>query len=153
MIYQTDPLMGKYYNKYGCLFTSIAYARELLRGHVWTASDLRSKWDESIAKGAITGDLNGDGDMDDPGELVINDHDAVCRILFVDLAYIPGHHNPDTAIDDKTYAVGAFFNPRTNFTHFAAVGRDKKVIFDPIKGGSVTCREGYLKSLRLYSIL
>jgi len=152
MIYQTDAPMGKYFNKYGCLFSSIAFARPFLGGPDWTHADLRDKWDTAIIKGILSGDLNLDGDMDDAGELEIQDHDAVCVLLECPLSYIPGHHNPATPITADLYAVGAFFNPRTKFTHFAVVDKNLKVVYDPIKGGSVTCREGYVKSLRLYSI-
>lgn len=153
MIYQTDPSLGKWINKYGCLFTSIAYAREYLRGHKWTAKEIYDAWMKCIEIDAISGDLNADNDMDDPGEAIINDHQKVCDVLWTDLTYIPGHHNINTPITASLYAIGEFYNPRTRFTHFAVVDKDKKVLFDPIKGGSITCREGYLKSLRLYSIL
>ena len=153
MIYQTDPRLGRYYNKYGCLFTSIAYAREYLGGPDWTPNELRAKWEYCIARGFISGDMNKDGDMDDDDELVIQDHNNVCSILGVPLSYIPGHHNPNVVIEKDMYAIGAFRNPRTNFVHFAVIDRNKKVIFDPIEGGSRTVREGYLKSMRLYSVM
>jgi len=150
MIYQTDRRLGRYLNKYGCLFTSIAFARPYFGGRDWTAEELREKWDTAIIKRFISGDLNLDGDMDDPGELEIQDHNAVCNLLNVPMSYIPGHHVPAAPIEPNMFAIGAFFNPRTKFTHFAVINRDKQVIFDPIQGGSVTCREGYLKNMRLY---
>lgn len=152
MIYQTDRRLSKYLQKYGCLFTSLAYARPYLGGKDWGAGELQGVWDEAVAKGVLSGDLNKDGDLDDAGELEIQNYPILLRMLKVPLIWIPGHHPPETPIEKGVYAVGAFFNPRTKFTHFAVIDREKKVLFDPIAGGSVTCREGYLKSLRLFSI-
>ena len=152
MIYQTDRRLSKYLNKYGCLFTALAYARPYLGGREWGAIALQGAWDEAVAKGILSGDLNKDGDLDDPGEIEIIDYSSLLRLLKVPLLWIPGHHNPDTSIEKGIYVIGAFFNPRTKFTHFAVVDSKKKVIFDPIEGGSITCKEGYLKSLRLFSI-
>jgi hypothetical protein len=152
MIYQTDKRLGRYMNKYACLFTSIAFARPYLGGAEWGAEELREKWDTAIVRGYLSGDLNLDGDMDDPGELEIQNHDAVCDLLGAPMFNIPGHHNPAVIIEPDMYAIGRFFNPRTEFKHFAVINREKKVIFDPIFGGSVTCREGYLLDMRLYSI-
>lgn len=153
MIYQTDPKLGRYMNKYGCLFTSIAFARPYLNGKDWSASELREAWDTSILKGWISGDLNLDGDMDDKGELEIQNYPEVCKVLGNKVSWIPGHHHPETKLDDSMFIIGAFFNPRTSFTHFAVIDTHLKVVFDPIYGGSVTCREGHIKSLRLFSIL
>lgn len=152
MIFQSNPLLGKYMNKYACLFTCIAFARPYLGGEDWTPEGLRDAWDTAIANRFISGDLNLDGDMDDPGELEIQNHDGVCKTLGVSICYIPGHHNPSTQILNDMYAIGNFYNPRTGFNHFAVINRWKNVVFDPIQGGSITCKEGYLKDIRLYSI-
>lgn len=152
MIYQTNRKLSKYFNRYGCLFTSIAYARPFLGGKDWTAQELQEKWNKALKEGILSGDLNNDGDFDDAKELEIQDYPRLLKLLEVPLEWIPGHHNPAMALVGPLFAVGAFFNPRTKFTHFAVVDHTKKVIFDPIEGGSVTCREGYLKSLRLFSV-
>jgi hypothetical protein len=152
MIYQTDKRMGRNINKYGCLFMSTAFARPYLQGIDWTANELRAKWESAIALRIMSGDVNGDGDYDDPEDLVIQSHGALCKHLGVPLHYIPGHHNPSVVIESDMYAIGEYYNPRTRFHHFVVLDRNKKIVYDPIESGSVTAREGYLKSMRLYTI-
>jgi hypothetical protein len=147
-IRQTDPKLNMWIKKYGCLFMSLAYAS----GKEYGASQLNLIWDTCVAKGWITGDLNHDGDLDDANEAIIVDHDAVAKALGAKLAYTNKHYPPETPIPYGYYAVGQFYNPRTKFKHFVVIDREKKVVYDPIPD-SVTVREGYLYSIRLYKIL
>jgi hypothetical protein len=111
---------------------------------------LNTKWMEAIDKGIISGDLNKDGDMDDKKELEIQDHNKLLKHLNIPLRYL-GSFPPDIVINDSQYAIGEFYNKRTDFTHFVSLDSNKKVEYDPIKD-SVTVREGTLKTIRLYGV-
>lgn len=147
MIYQTDKGLDPVIQKYGCLFMSLAWASDIK----YTAMELNKIWYACIAKGHISGDLNRDGDMDDNGEAEILSHDGVARELGSCLAYTNAHNSPTVNIPAGYYAIGAYYNPRTRFTHFVVINRDKEVVYDPIPH-SVTVREGYLKSIRIYKV-
>lgn len=159
MILQTDPVLGPYMNKYACLFLDIAYAREYYLGHVWSKEELKRLWTEAIVSKILSGDLNGDGDMDDKGELEIQSHSAVASLLASPIRLIPpsgpglvhGHFPPTTLIMNR-YAIGCFYNPATNFRHFGVLLPNRQVIYDSM-GRSVTIKEGYLESLRLYEVV
>ena len=149
MIYQTDRRLDRNLNHYGCYFVSLAYFRPFRMGHDWTASELQEAWLEAIRVGAITGDLNTDGDMDDDGEAVIVNPDLLCHVLGLPLKYKDGHFPLDTPIPEGAYVITEWYNPDTKFRHFV-VGQRKPAQFDPIGGGSRTVREGYPVSLRIY---
>lgn len=143
MIYQTDKRLPAAMQKYGCAFTSLAWYREKFHGKPWTAEELADAWTGAIKAGLISGDTNGDGDMDDPGEATILDWQGVANFLGLRLQYL-GKFHPGAKEAVGAFTVAAWFNPSTKFTHFV-VGEARPVIFDPIEGGSVTARDGYLK--------
>jgi len=146
MIYQTDPAMPKAAQKYGCAFVSLAFYRERYLHRPWKADELSAAWTGAIAGGIISGDLNGDGDMDDPGEATIQDWNKLAEYLNLPVQYLgkfPLSHPLNRALH---FAITAWLNPRTKFTHFV-VGDQKPVEFDPIAGGSVTVREGAPREL------
>lgn len=151
MVYQTDFKLNSPLMKYGCLFLSIAFAREYLRKEPWEAKVLLDAWDQALEKGIISGDINLDGDLDDSGEAEIQDYPGILALLKVPLRW-GRFGQPNEVISTGTYVIGAFYNPTTKFKHFAVVDHNKKVIYDPIRGGSITCRDGYLESLRLFTI-
>ncbi len=137
MIYQTDKSLPKALQKYGCAFTALASYREFYGKVPWTARELADSWNSAIAKGIISGDLNGDGDMDDPGESTIQDWGRLIKHLGLPLVY-KGKAKLGTKAD---FAICAWLNPRTGFVHFV-VGDKRPVFFDPIYPGSVTVKEG-----------
>lgn len=167
MLFQTNPFFGKYINKYGCLYMVIAFAKERYERYIWRKEDLKRLWSEAIGNGTgigesiITGDLNHDGDMDDKGELIIQSHTKLAQLLGSPIrmiepngpGLIKGHFPAKYPILPSQYAAGCFYNPRTNYRHFCAIDHTKRVIYDPIEGGSVTVREGYLETIRLYEVL
>ncbi len=143
MIYQTDKRLPAALQKYGCAFVSLASYRESEMGKPWTVEALGAAWEGAIASGLITGDLNGDKDFDDPGEATIQDWGGLAQYLGLRLQYL-GKFHPGAREAVGAFVVSAWYNPKTVFTHFA-VGDSRPVIFDPIEGGSITCRDGYLK--------
>lgn len=161
MIYQTDKALSREIQKYGCAFCSLAYYREKQGGPSWTARDLNAIWGLAKDQGIISGDLNGDGDTDDPGELEILNWNSLARLMGLPLRILT---RPDSVGGITTHfpvghplAVGKFviaqwFNPDTNFRHFV-IGTSRPVEYDPIMGGSVTVREGYAETIRIFEEL
>lgn len=143
MIYQTDKRLPPALQKYGCAFVSLAYYREHFMDRQWTVEELAAAWEGGIASGLITGDLNGDKDFDDPGEATIQDWGGLAQYLGCRLQYL-GKFHPGAKEAVGAYVVAAWYNPRTLFTHFA-VGDSRPALWDPIEGGSITCRDGHLK--------
>ena len=64
--YQTDKkTLQVLYKKYGCLFKSIGYFSK----KDISVEEQNIIWDILVRNGYITGDLNGDGDVDDALEV------------------------------------------------------------------------------------
>ena len=110
---------------------------------------LNNIWSEALTRGAISGDVNGDGDMDDSDELLILDKDLLLRIAGLRLRYLGSFAPSDIVKEEGQLYIGELFNRRTNFTHFVALDKDFNIVYDPIQN-SVTAREGVLKSVRVF---
>jgi hypothetical protein len=150
MKYQTDTQLTHYINKYGCFYMCICYWIKWKTAKIEPSySFLNSTWFDAIERGAISGDINKDGDMDDNGELLILNKDKLLSVAGIRLTYI-GSFSPDHEISDGQYAIGEFYNNRTEFTHFVVIGKDKSRMYDPIFK-SVTYREGKLKTIRIFA--
>lgn len=147
MIFQTDLRLPGSMQKYGCAFVALAYYRERYQNRPWTAEELGAAWLGAIAGGLISGDSNRDGDLDDAGELEIQDWAAVAHFLGLRLQYL-GRFHPGAPQAIGAYVVSAWWNRITDFTHFVA-GDSRPVLFDPIEGGSVTVKMGFLKPSHL----
>jgi hypothetical protein len=142
--YQTDKKHSSTIQKYGCLFKSIAYFSK----KDISVEEQNSIWDILVRNGYITGDLNGDGDVDDALESIILDHDAVSDALGSDIEYLDAHFPPDTPIPTNCVAIGCF---KWKHTHFAVLDRKKNVIYDPTPNSN-TVKYGKLASIRLYKV-
>jgi hypothetical protein len=142
--YQTDKKHSSAIQKYGCLFKSIAYFSK----KDVSVEEQNIIWDILVRNGYITGDLNGDGDVDDALESMILNHDAVADALGSDIEYLDAHFPPDTPIPSNCVAIGCF---KWKHTHFAVLDRKKNVIYDPTPNSN-TVKYGKLISLRLYKI-
>lgn len=142
--YQTDKRHSSVIQKYGCLFKSIGYFSK----KDISIEEQNSIWDRLVRNGSITGDLNGDGDVDDELESIILDHDAVSVALGSDIEYLDAHFPPETPIPTNCVAIGCF---KWKHTHFGVLDRNKNVVYDPIPNSN-TVKNGKLISLRLYKI-
>lgn len=151
MIYQTDKRLDDNLEHIGCAFDCVAYAREKYTTKRWTAEEFQAAWNGAIAAKIISGDSSGDGDLFDPGEGMIQDWGQLARFLGAPLQFIKRVDGPYIP-DDNEFVITAWYNPRTKFTHFV-VGMTKPVEWDPIEGGSVTVREGYPVSHRVFKVL
>jgi hypothetical protein len=103
----------------------------------------------------ISGDMNGDGDMDDANELLIGDKDKLLALAGVPLKYL-GSFDPDKVIKKPgQFYIGEFYREWTvkgekkSFTHFAGIDDSFKCVYDPL-GESVTVAKGVLKTVRVF---
>jgi hypothetical protein len=151
MIYQTDRRLDADINAIGCAFDSMAYFRERYQHKPWTAEELQAAWDGAIATGIISPDANHDGDLLDKGEGEIQSWQALANYLGCAVQFL-GFFPPGAPERVGNFVIARWFNPRTNFRHFV-VGDLRPVEWDPIKGGSVTVREGAPDSLRIFKPL
>lgn len=142
--YQTDKKHSIVIQKYGCLFKSIAYFSK----KDVSVEEQNIIWDILVRNGYITGDLNGDGDVDDALESIILDHDAVAEALCADIEYLDAHFPPETPIPTNCVAIGCF---KWKSVHFAVIDKKKNVIYDPTPNSN-TVKYGKLESIRLYKV-
>lgn len=130
--------------KYGCAFTAMAYYRERYMGKPWALDELAMAWNTAVALGVVSGDLNGDGDYDDPGEATIQDWQRLSHHLGLPLKFLgkyPLGHQVTAWAD--TFVLTAWTNPKNGFVHWV-VGDKRPVEFDPIFPASITVRDGQL---------
>lgn len=141
MIYQT-AMSDPNFEHVGCAFDSLAYAREKLVGVVWTADELESAWVGAQSVGILDSGFN------------ITDWQHLADYLTLPLTFLGKHElNEIIGVDlDTLFIVTEWHNDRTNFSHFV-VGQQRPVEWDPIEGGSVTVREGYPVSNRIFQIV
>lgn len=159
---QTALQLIGYINKYGCFFMCIAYWLTLQVKKIEVGYNVLNNWwmlalatKSSDGKPILSGDMNGDGDMDDGNELLIGDKTALCRLVGLPLEYL-GSFDPDKVVHKpRQYYIGEFFREWTekgkkhSFTHFAGVDAQFKVVYDPIENSN-TVRLGKLKTIRVF---
>jgi hypothetical protein len=168
MTYQNEPVFPPDMQHYACRFMCIARAREVLLEKPWLDKDLISEWAGARSRGIISGDLNHDGDFDDPGEdEILNDQDLF-DFLEIPLKVAPleslGLPLMTDAQGNRRIAPSASpLDPAKYWTlekwiwrigHFIQGDGTGKhpAIYDPIRGGSFTRANGHCESLRVYLI-
>jgi hypothetical protein len=141
MLYQTDDGMDPRIKKDGCYLMSIAYFRHAYQGQPFSIPEINLICRKSIEVGIMSSDL------------FINDPSGLCLMLGVKLRYIDGHFPIDNSVRVNEFAITAWYNKKTEFTHFV-VGSKRPVEYDPIRqpdgSGSITVRDGVPQSLRIY---
>ena len=144
---QTDLWLIGYIGKYGCFFMCLVYyyARWLKMPEL-DYYELNDIWEKAIESGVISGDLNHDGDLDDAGECLILDKEALLRMAGIIAKY--DTQGPGYIANPSDYLIAEMFNKRTNFTHFVVIDGKRNIVYDPIKD-SITAREGMIKSIRV----
>jgi hypothetical protein len=158
MIGQHDPTVREDIQKFGCAFMSILVPRIHELGVDLDGPSLACYWDNLIAKGVISGDLNGDGVLGDtPDELCIQSFDAFCKALpELKLAFVTKCDDSVFfapllklyANDPHYYGVTRWYNPNSKLSHYVH-GFAKQVDWDPIEEGSETVKHGYPVGLRI----
>lgn len=159
---QTDKQLTTYINKYGCFFMSIAYWLTLKVRNVEAGySQLNAWWKQALdtkapnGRAIISGDMNSDGDMDDADELLLEDKNALCKLIGLPLAYV-GAFAPDK-VDKQPgqFYIGEFYREWTDkgkkksSTHFVGIDDNFACVYDPIEN-SLTVRHGKLKTVRVF---
>lgn len=146
-IRQNDMRLKEPIRKYGCLFLCFAAVSPLIFEGDAGCNALNHMWDLCVSEGKITGDLNGDGDMDDENEAVIVSHNGVARFFLLNCHYDGLHHAAEENVPSNVqYVFGQYFYKSG---HFVVLNRNKEVIFDSL-GYSNTVMNGKLKSMRWY---
>ena len=153
---QTNLQLIGYINKYGCFFMCIVYWLNLAAQKVDLGFNrLNNLWMTAIDTDIISGDENGDGDMDDANELLIGDKDKLLALAGIKLKYF-GSFAPDAVVKRSgQFYIGEFYREWTekgkkcSFTHFAGIDENFKVVYDPIPN-SLTVAKGVLKTVRVF---
>ena len=138
MMYETDSELDLDLQHVGCYAESIAIYNPNI-----TDEEMNAAWEDAKSRGYV----NSSGDLIDPQGLV--------NILGYPLKFRDGHFPPDTPVDpDTMHIIGEWFNQNNGRTHFVQMdgkGTDKdNVIYDPIRGGSLTVAEGRFDSYRIF---
>ena len=130
---------------FSCYCDSLYNYKALKQGIDTSIQELNNYWTTAKANGII------DNNPNSKTYLEILKPQALVDLMKLPLQYIDGHFAPDSIIPDDVYTIGAYYNKRTNFLHFVVIDpKTKKIIFDPIYGGSITAKEGVLQSIRYY---
>ena len=141
MLYQTDAGMDPRIKRDGCYLMSIAYFRHAYQGQPFSIPEINLICQKAIDKSIMS------------DELFINDPTGLCLMLGVKLRYIDGHFPVTEGVRINEFAITAWYNKKTNFTHFV-VGSHRPVEYDPIRqpdgSGSITVRDGEPLSLRIF---
>lgn len=147
-IKQTDSELNPDIQHYGCLFLCFAESSPMIFTGISGKKALNQIWEKAIEKGYISGDLNGDGDLDDDGEAIVLDHTALAREFFaLNVHYDGKHHKVEEDIPkDVAFVFGRFV---WKFGHFVIINKRKEVTFDSL-GYSNSVKYGTLKDMRYY---
>ena len=118
--------------KYGCAFISLYYISKVEH----TYKELNAIWEECKAKGILSASCN------------ILDWTALAKALGIDATYTGIHAAPTDHIAPNQFALGEYFYKTS---HFVAIDRNKKLLFDPIQGGSQSVKYGTIRTLRIFT--
>lgn len=167
MFYQNGKNAPRSMAKYGCLFCSLLYSKIEILGIDVSQEEANVAWLRAIEEGAITGDLNLDGDLDDQGQAEIryDRFDKLAKMFHLPLKFISAHaykyfvNRDGWAIpihggikDPNIYVIECWKWKGAHFVRNRGDGR-RPVIYDPILGGSKTVQNGVCVSLRLFEIV
>ena len=141
MIYQTDKEFPSAINHFGCYFMSLLYQID---------QRFQTGFDHDFVNGVYNHET---ADHDIGDECLLNNAQGVCDFVKYGKIKYLGHFDPVYLCAPDEFDVQAWFNPRTDFTHFMAGDGKFDVAYDPIEGGSVTRREGHLLSKRIFKLL
>lgn len=137
MIPQNHPLLASWFQTLGCAIDSVAAFRTIRLGKPWRVHELGAAVHGLVDSGIVSGDRNGDGDMVDDGEGMIQDWQKLADALSLPLAYL----------GKKTFKEGLSFTGdqfwvlqawKWKIVHWTV----KEPFFDPIAPFSLTCKNG-----------
>lgn len=147
-INQSDSRLIKPIQTYGCYFLTLAQASPIVFSGDEGCQRLNGIWVKATELGAISGDINHDGDVDDDGEAEIQNATYLAQTFFnLKVAYDGKHHKADEDIpSDVKIVIGQYW---WRSGHFVLLNKSKKVTFDSY-GKSNTVKNGYLKTMRWF---
>lgn len=149
MVYQTDNLLASWIQHYGCVANALAAYREFRMGKPWRVHEWGAAMHLAVDKGIISGDLDGNDNMDGSNEALIQDYQKLADHFGLPLKYLGKYAQVDydKFIGDKFWVLVSWYNPRTKFTHWV-IGNKRPVFWDSINHGSITVAEGAPYALR-----
>lgn len=147
-INQSDSRLIKPIQTYGCYFLTLAQASPIVFSGDEGCQRLNGIWVKATEFGAISGDINHDGDVDDDGEAEIQNATYLAQTFFnLKVKYDGIHHKADEDIpSDVKIVIGQYW---WRGGHFVLLNKSKKVTFDSY-GKSNTVKNGQLKSMRWF---
>lgn len=146
-IRQTNKELLPVIQKYGCLFLCFAECSPMrFEGKVGCLA-LNNIWETAEKQKIISGDLNHDGDYDEPDEAVVLNHTKLASLFDIPYIYDEKHHDASEEIPASASMVfGQYF---WKSGHFVVINHNREVIYDPTKNSN-TVKYGKLKSTRWY---
>lgn len=137
-----------------------------MEGYQWTPNLVNEAWKACIDGGAISGDLNHDGDVDDSGEAEILSYCKVFDILDLPLKEVPLDLIVWPLIEiNGVWRIAPLKEPASlkwwilekwvwkigHFVQGDGTGLHAP-IYDSIAGGSLTRKNGHIESIRAFAI-
>lgn len=132
ILYQNNPHFIEAIQKYGCYFLCL-YMKS---GSVFSYENLNQIWKDCTDAGYIK-----DCVMMNPGK--------VAAALGMQVTYNDRHDPVNYPLSADQFAVG--FISYKDKTHFVLLSRNKKIEYDPWKGGSECVKHGTVSSLRVFT--
>jgi hypothetical protein len=146
MLLQSEKDLGPYVNKYGCYMMSILFHAMMARRKPMTASEVIAIYVSAKASGLI-GPEKADKDGHPIDGCYVNDPAMLYHVAgggHVLIKKVDGLYQ--CKADERE--ILAWFNARTNFTHFTAGNGSGVCVYDPL-GQSITRSEGVIISKRI----
>lgn len=140
MICQNDQLLASWIQHYMCAVNCVAAYREFRMNDPWNVHEFGAICHTGVQNKVISGDLNGDGDMDDPGESTIQDWQKLVDFLGLPLRYL-GKFPLEQAPEYASTSYWVLTAWKWKITHWV-IGGERPVFWDPIRGGSLTVKNG-----------
>lgn len=138
MIPQNHPLLAAWFAKLGCAIDCVAFFREARMGQPWRVHELGAAVHLLVDRGIVTGDLNGDGDMDDANEGMIQDWQKLADGLGLPLQYL----GKFSFKDELRFRGSDFWVLKAykwNIIHWTVL----EPFYDPIHPRSLTVQNGH----------
>jgi hypothetical protein len=144
MILQTDNRLNKNIRDYGCYFMDILYLSNKFTGLQLSVERIERLYKTFVQAGAMTSTCS------------IKDPNRCFTMAGLQVRYTDKHEKPSRRCNTDEIEILCYYNPDGNggrgFTHFVVGDGYGHVAYDPI-GNSVTVRDGYLKSKRIFKLL
>jgi len=168
MIFQTNKKLGPYLNKWGCFFCSILQKVEKVSGVSFSENDTLTIYTKAMASGAISAEIKDDPDtpQDEMDGVTILQPAVVFNIAaayakvksrcvgcaWSDPSVVPFLHQEEIIELKRHDKKGSHFVSGTGRSPTPGRPWQDEIEFDPIEGGSVAAKLGYIASKRILTI-